>query len=89
MLLILRKGTTKKRNMQKNFNFSLQKRNIRSLSGTKSTRRMGYTRIEAEAGGAARLAMSEYNSDAIDKVTDARANTARRRVIEREAPAKR
>ena len=31
------------------------------------------TRIEAEAGGAARLAMSEYNSDAIDKVTDARA----------------
>ena len=32
-----------------------------------------YIRIEHEAGGAARLAMSEYNSDAIDKVTDARA----------------
>ena len=36
-----------------------------------------YDRIEHEAGGAARLAMSEYNSDAIDKVTDARANLAR------------
>ena len=36
-------------------------------------RRKGYIRIEHEAGGAARLAMSEYDSDAIDKVTDARA----------------
>lgn len=35
---------------------------------------MGDTRIEPEAGGTARLAMSEFNSDAIDKVTDARAN---------------
>ena len=36
-------------------------------------RRMGYTRIEAEAGGAARLAMPELDSGAIDKVTDAKA----------------
>ncbi|MBO7457728.1 MAG: hypothetical protein J6T80_00550 [Paludibacteraceae bacterium] len=42
-------------------------------------RRSGYVRIEHEAGGAARLAMSEYNSDAIDKVTDARANMSARR----------
>ncbi len=37
------------------------------------TLRTGHDRIEHETGGAARLAMSEYNSDAIDKVTDARA----------------
>ena len=47
---------------------------------------MGYTRIEPEAGGAARLAMPELNSDAIDKVPDARANLARRRVMEMGAP---
>ena len=35
--------------------------------------KIGYIRIEHETGGAARLAMSEHNSDAIDKVTDARA----------------
>ena len=40
---------------------------------------MGYTRIEHEAGGAARLAMSECDSDAIDKVVDARANLSARR----------
>ena len=34
---------------------------------------MGYVRIEHEAGGATHLAMSECDSDAIDKVTDARA----------------
>ena len=42
-------------------------------------RRSGYVRIEHEAGVAARLAMSEYNSDAIDKLTDARANMSARR----------
>ena len=38
---------------------------------------MGYGRIETEAGGAAHLAMPELNSGAIDKVTDARANSSR------------
>jgi len=38
---------------------------------TPEYRREQDVRIEAEAGGAVRLAMSEYNSDAIDKVTDA------------------
>ena len=38
------------------------------------TRGIGNTRIEAEAGGAARLAMPELDSGAIDKVTDARAS---------------
>ncbi len=33
-----------------------------------------FCRIEHEAGGAAHLAMSECDSDAIDKVADARAN---------------
>ena len=40
-------------------------------------RRRGYVRIEHEAGGATHLAMSECDSDAIDKVADARANLAR------------
>ena len=40
---------------------------------------MSYTRIEHEAGGAARLAMPALNAGAIDKVTDARANILSRR----------
>ena len=38
-----------------------------------------YIRIEQEAGGTAHLAMSECNSDAIDKVADARANVRTQR----------
>ena len=38
---------------------------------------MGYTRIERVTGGAARLAMSVYDSDAIDKEPDARAKHER------------
>lgn len=44
-----------------------------------------YIRIEHEAGGAARLAMSECDSDAIDKVADARANLSARRGRTRDA----
>ena len=47
---------------------------------------MGYVRIEPEAGGAARLAMPESDSGAIDKVTDARAKLARRGGMGRGAP---
>lgn len=49
-------------------------------------RRRGYVRIEHEAGGATHLAMSECDSDAIDKVADARANNGTN--VER-VPAKR
>ena len=48
---------------------------------------MGYTRIEHFAGGAARLAMSASDADAIDKVTDARGELmALRRIMEGDAP---
>lgn len=65
-------------NMQINLNFSLQKRNFRSLSGTKSTRRIGYTRIEAERAG--RLGgYTRMTFGTIDDVTDAKANLPGRR----------
>ncbi len=39
--------------------------------------RESYTRIEPEAGGAARLAMSAFDADTIDKETDARGECQR------------
>jgi hypothetical protein len=40
---------------------------------------MGYTRIEPEAGGAASLAIPEFDSGLIDEETDARGEQAQRR----------
>ena len=56
-----------------------RRKGSRNTGGNRTLTDSVHTRIEPEAGGAARLAMPEFDSGAIDKVTDARANLPGRR----------